>query len=159
MNIEQKLMLDIGCGFSKQPGYIGMDKRAVDGVDIVHDIEEFPWPLEDNSCAVMIASHLIEHIAPQKQIGFMNEAWRIAVPGGLLIIATPYAGSFGWFQDPTHIASWNEATPTYFQAGTPLYNVYKPKPWKIEKLAFDHLTNLEVVFKKDSGNTETEQQD
>lgn len=156
MDIKQKIMLDIGCGHNKQPGYTGMDKRDVEGVDIVHDIETFPWPLEDNSCAVLIASHLVEHIAPQKQIDFMNEAWRVLEPGGIFIIATPYAGSFGWWQDPTHIAAWNEATPHYFQPGSALYNVYKPKPWKIDKLTWDFLTNIEVVFKKD-GDIKKEQ--
>ncbi|MCP4631208.1 MAG: class I SAM-dependent methyltransferase [bacterium] len=146
--ITQKILLDVGCGFNKQPGYTGMDKRPVDGVDIVHDAECFPWPLDDDDCAVIVMSHMIEHIKPWLQIDFMNEAWRILEMGGLLFIATPYATSFGYSQDPTHCSPWNEATVDYFTPGKPLYEVYRPLPWQKQKLAFDKRFSLEVVFKK-----------
>ena len=145
---KQKIRLDVGCGFNKQHGFIGMDKRKVDGVDIVHDVEKFPWPLPDNSCCVIMMSHLVEHIKPWLQIDLMNEAWRVMEVGGLLMIATPYATSFGYFQDPTHCKPWNEATPTYFIKGQPLYEVYKPKPWKGEKIMWDPRATLEVVLRK-----------
>lgn len=149
-----KINLDIGCGFNKNAGFIGMDKRKVEGVDIVHDAEVFPWPLDDESCAVVAASHLVEHIKPWLQIDFMNECWRVLEPGGILAIATPYATSFGYSQDPTHVAPWNEATPTYFIAGQPLYGVYKPKPWAKERIYWDVKFNMEVVLRKISENGE-----
>ena len=31
------IQLDIGCGSNKQKGFVGMDKRDIAGVDIVHD--------------------------------------------------------------------------------------------------------------------------
>lgn len=147
--IKQKVMLDVGCGFNKQKGFVGIDKREIPGiVDIVHNVEVFPWPIKDEECALVFMSHLVEHIAPQLQIDLMNECWRILEVDGVLAITTPYGGSFGWFQDPTHIASWNEATPTYFVPGEPLYNVYKPKPWKIDKLYWNTKFNIECVFRK-----------
>jgi SAM-dependent methyltransferase len=149
--VRQKIMLDVGCGENKQKGYIGMDRRDVKGVDIVHDAEVFPWPLEDESCAVVIMSHLIEHIKPWLRIDVLNECWRILEHDGLLMIATPHAMSFGMSQDPTHIApGWNEATPSYFDPGDPshLYTIYRPKPWKVEKLAYDPRADLEVAFRK-----------
>lgn len=143
-----RIHLDVGCGPNKQHGFIGIDKRNQTGVDIVHDIEKFPWPLEDNSCCTVLLSHLIEHIEGKHHIDLVNEIWRITDMDGLLIISTPYPNSFGWHQDPTHCASWNEATPYYFVPGNPLYNVYKPKPWKIENISFDMNTTLEVAFRK-----------
>lgn len=148
MEIDQRIHLDVGCGENIQPGFVGMDKRALPNVQIVHDIESFPWPLEDESCAVILMSHIIEHIAPNKHIDLLNELWRIMIPDGLLIISTPYPYSFGWHQDPTHIASWNEATPYYFVPGNGLYNVYKPKPWKIDNLTYHVATTLEVGMRK-----------
>ena len=141
-------MLDIGCGFNKNHGFIGMDKREVAGVDIVHDAECLPWPIKDESCAVVAMSHLIEHIKPWLQIDIINECWRVLEMGGILAIATPYATSFGYNQDPTHCTPWNEATPTYFIAGEPLYNVYKPKPWAKERIYWDTKINMEVVLRK-----------
>jgi SAM-dependent methyltransferase len=129
---EQKLKVDIGCGFNKQPGFIGMDKRDVDGVDIVHDIENFPWPLDDESCDIIMMSHIVEHIQPRFQIEMINECWRISAVGGRLAISTPHGRSFGYLQDPTHCAPWVEATVEYFVPGAPLYEVYRPKPWVID---------------------------
>ena len=145
----QKMLLDVGCGGNKQHGFVGMDRRKLDGVDIVHDVIDFPWPIKDDACCTVLLSHLIEHIAPDMHIDLMNEIWRILEPNGLLIISTPYPNSFGWHQDPTHCASWNEATPYYFVPGNALYNVYKPKTWKIEQLTFDMRTTLEVAMRKD----------
>ena len=31
------ILLDIGCGENKNKGFVGMDKRPLEGVDIVHD--------------------------------------------------------------------------------------------------------------------------
>ena len=140
--------LDVGCGFAKQPHFVGMDKRKVPGVDIVHDAERFPWPLPDNICNRILLSHLWEHIKPWLSIDFMNELWRIMKPGCQLLISTPYAGSFGYYQDPTHCNPANEATFTYFDPAYPLYGIYKPKPWKIARNAYQMNSNMEVILEK-----------
>ena len=46
---EQGIQLDIGCGANKQPGFVGIDIRPLDGVDIIHDLEVQPWPLDRKS--------------------------------------------------------------------------------------------------------------
>lgn len=148
MAVNQGIMLDIGCGFNKQEGYIGMDKRDVKGVDIVHDLEVFPWPIEDGSCAVVVASHVVEHIKPWHQIDLMNECWRVLRDGGVLMIAVPHGQSFGYMQDPTHCTPWNRATPEYYDPKYPLYQVYRPKPWTIENMVCDKYTSIEVSFRK-----------
>lgn len=129
------IKLDIGCGFNKQPGFVGIDIREGPGVDIVQDLEKFPWPLPDNSVSLAVASHVVEHIDPHgfTFVNFMNEVWRVLKPGGHFMISTPYAGSQGYFQDPTHCNPCNEITWCYFDPldGSRLYYIYKPKPWKI----------------------------
>jgi ubiquinone/menaquinone biosynthesis C-methylase UbiE len=144
----QKIMLDVGCGPRKQEGWTGMDRREIPGVDVVHDIVDTPWPFDDESCAVVMMSHLIEHIPAWEHFKVVDEVWRVLVPDGLLIVATPYPGSRGWHQDPTHCSSWNEATPYYFVPGTVLYDIYQPLPWKIEKITYDIQTTLEVAMRK-----------
>jgi len=149
----QGIRLDIGCGGNKQPGFVGLDIRALDGVDIVHDIEEIPWPLPDGCVVVALCSHVVEHINPAK-FGFvnvMNEIWRVMKPGGEIVISCPHGSSQGYLQDPTHINALNEQTWTYFdpeahQGG--LYNIYKPKPWKIKMLNWSPAANIEVVLVK-----------
>uniref|UniRef100_A0A7V3JA75 Methyltransferase domain-containing protein n=1 Tax=candidate division CPR3 bacterium TaxID=2268181 RepID=A0A7V3JA75_UNCC3 len=146
----QKIMLDVGCGENKQEGFVGMDRRKVKGVDIVHDAEDFPWPLDDESCAVVSCRHLVEHIKPWLTIQFFDEAWRVLRDGGVMMIVTPYAGSFGFWQDPTHCNGFNEATFAYFDPEHPsgLYYIYKPKPWKVEHLSWSVVGNIEAVLRK-----------
>ena len=46
----ETMNLDIGCSDKKREGFLGMDCRPLGGVDIVHDIENIPWPVGDESC-------------------------------------------------------------------------------------------------------------
>jgi len=62
---DQGCKLDIGCGANKQPGgFVGIDARPLDGVDIVWNLEKFPWPLPDESVSFATAAHILEHITP-----------------------------------------------------------------------------------------------
>ena len=142
--------LDLGCGGNKQPGFVGIDIRKLDGVDIVHDLEKFPYPLPDNCCLNVVASHLIEHIKPWLTIPMFDEIWRILKPGGRFAAATPYAGSPGFWQDPTHCNGFTQVTFQYFDPDYPLYGIYKPKPWRMLKgFPQYHVGgNLEVMMEK-----------
>ena len=145
---KAQLWLDVGCGEFKKPDCVGMDVRRVKGVDVVHDCEVVPWPFAGDTFTRVIMSHLVEHLKPWLIINIMDEVWRILKPGGILMLAMPYAGSFGHWQDPTHIRPWNEATATYFDPDKPLYGIYKPKPWKIEANVWRNDGNLEIVLRK-----------
>lgn len=155
---EQGIKVDIGCGAAKQPGFVGIDIRKLPGVDIVQDLEKFPWPLPDNCASLVMASHVVEHIDPHGGVfmRFMDEVWRILKPGGSFMMALPYAGSHGYFQDPTHCNPCNETTWAYFdplcvdERGqlVGLYNIYKPKPWKIAMNTWSLNGNMEVVLEK-----------
>ncbi len=157
------IRLDIGCGANKQSSaWVGMDKRELPGVDIVHDVNIHPWPLPDNCVMIAVASHLVEHIPPVmiNESGtyfpffeFMNEVWRVMLPDGEFAIAVPHGASPGFLQDPTHCNPCNEATWAYFDplepnTGGMLYKIYKPKPWKIKHLSGDPSANLEIVLVK-----------
>ncbi|MGI9298589.1 MAG: class I SAM-dependent methyltransferase [Gammaproteobacteria bacterium] len=142
------IMLDIGCGGSKNEGWIGIDKRPLSGVDIIHDLEVFPYPLPDECAHIILASHILEHIKPWLSLDIMNELWRIMKPEGQLYIIVPYAGSHGYYQDPTHCNPWNESTLEYFDPDYPLYGIYLPKPWLIHEREFNPKHNLEVRMLK-----------
>jgi len=145
-----QLWLDAGCGHHKTEGAVGMDRRRIEGIDVVHDIEDFPWPFADEMFDRVIMSHVIEHINPKYGVDVIEECWRILKVGGVLLIACPYAGSEGHWQDPTHIKPWNRDTPWYFDPShsSKLYDVYRPKPWQIDANAYHMGGNLEVVMRK-----------
>lgn len=58
------IRLDIGCGSDKLEGHVGIDILPLPGVDIVHNLEQFPWPLPDECCSTAQSMHLVEHITP-----------------------------------------------------------------------------------------------
>lgn len=148
------IKLDLGCGGNKQPGFVGIDMRKLPGVDIVHDLEKTPFPLPDECCLQILASHILEHISPKRFIPLMNELWRIMKVGGQLLISSPYGVSPGFQQDPTHINIMNESTWLYYTPISPfdsnriLYNIYKPKPWRIERNNWNQNGNMEVILEK-----------
>lgn len=145
--------LDIGCGENRQANWIGMDVRALPTVDIVWDAQDIPYPIPDSICFQILLSHLWEHIEPKYRIQLMNELWRIMQPDGQLIISAPYYLSFGATQDPTHYTCPNEWTFLYFTPESPLYKIYKPKPWKVISNNWRPDGNLEVIMEaiKDGG--------
>lgn len=143
----ENIRLNIGCGESTEPGWVGMDRRKVRGVDIVHDIEDLPWPLPDNCTQMALMSHVMEHLNPAIMIDLFDEIWRVLAPMGQLLVAVPYAGSFGAYQDPTHTRpGFNQATFEYFDPTKPLYAVYKPKPYKLIKCDYKVGEFINVVL-------------
>jgi len=147
--------IQLGGGDDPQGGFINIDINKGSTVDIVHDLEKYPWPLPNECADLILASHIIEHINPAKLgfIKFMDEIWRITKPRGQLMVATPYGGSFVYYQDPTHVNPCNEATWSYFDpldhlSKGELYKNYKPKPWKVITIAFKLEGNMEVLLEK-----------
>ena len=127
-----------------------MDKRKLPGVDLVHDLEKFPYPLPSGVCQTIVASHIVEHIKPWFMLDFMDELWRISRVGGQLAISMPYGVSSGFVQDPTHCNACNEVTFQYFDPNYPLYGVYQPKPWMIVRPTpvWSANGNMEVLLEK-----------
>ena len=156
------IRLDIGCGASPQPGFVGMDVRPLSGVDIVHDCNVHPWPLPDGCVLQAVCSHLVEHIPPVAIVDgrtrfpfveFMDEVWRVLRDDGELAIAAPHGSSQGFIQDPTHCNAVNETTWLYFdpledRAQGSLYRIYRPKPWRIKFLSWSPAANVEVILVK-----------
>lgn len=147
--------INLGSGDTPRSGFINVDMVDYPGVDVVWDLEAFPWPFPDNCANLLVASQLVEHINPHKGIfiKFMDEAWRVLGPGGQFMIATPYGGSSAYLQDPSHINPCTDMTWAYFDpldetTGGKLYENYRPKPWKIVANSWYTNGNLEVVLEK-----------
>ena len=94
-------VVDLGCGPKKLQGALGVDTFAYPGVDLVTDLNQFPWPLEDGRFDHIHASHIIEHVADV--VAFLSEVHRIGKPGAKLSIVTPHFSSVNSWVDPTHL--------------------------------------------------------
>lgn len=103
------LALDMGAAHGKPNGYLGVDMR--EGADIVCKLPD-RLPLEDNSVGIIRASDFLEHV-PDK-VAVINELFRVLAPGGILLSRTPSTDGRGAFQDPTHVAFYNENSFWYY---------------------------------------------
>lgn len=106
------LRIDLACGQRKREGFIGVDYVKGKGIDIVHDLEVYPWPFKDNSVDEVNISHYIEHV--RDLVKFMNELHRVMKPSAECSIVAPYYSSIRAWQDPTHVRAISEATFLYF---------------------------------------------
>lgn len=93
-------VLDIGCGSAKHPGAVGLDISADTDADIVHDLDVFPYPIEDASFDQILLQDVIEHVA--QPIKVFEELHRIARPGASIQLRTPHFSSVLAYGDPTH---------------------------------------------------------
>jgi hypothetical protein len=135
---RKSVRLDIACGDHKQAeDWIGLDIRDLPGVDIVLDLEKFPWPLPDSCARAVVMCHFWEHIKPWLTMPFMAELHRVCADGASVMISAPYGVEFRYVQDPTHCNPANEATFTYWDSNLPLWQVYKPPVF--------HLQSFEVM--------------
>ena len=107
------MKLDLGCGENRRPGFLGVDIAPGPEVDIVLDLEKFPWmQFADDSIEEVCSSHYVEHVPDL--IAFMDEVWRVCKDGALVTIVAPYYSSIRATQDPTHKNFISENTWLYF---------------------------------------------
>jgi O-antigen biosynthesis protein len=103
--------LDLGAAHNKPDGYLGVDQYPGDKVDIVADVTQ-GIDLPDSSVGVIRAVDFLEHV-PDK-IALFNELYRLLAHGGMLLSLTPSTDGRGAYQDPTHVAFYNENSFWYF---------------------------------------------
>ncbi len=104
--------LDLACGVNKKENFTGIDRNKEIKPDIIHNLDTYPWPFEDQSCFELHCNHFVEHVHSLNK--FMEECHRILVPKGLLVISAPYYTSFEASMNPDHKRVINEKTFLFF---------------------------------------------
>jgi SAM-dependent methyltransferase len=107
--------LHLGCGHVIKTGWVNLDSAPLPGVDVVHDIEKFPWPFADESFDHIGAFQVLEHV---EYIPVVREAHRILRPGGTFEIAVPHFTSRNNWADPTHKKAFSIRTFEFFVGGS-----------------------------------------
>lgn len=121
-----KVVLDIGCGFRKLPGAIGVEVRqqALDSApsetDVQHDLLNFPYPFPDNFADAIHCSHVMEHLPPTDKV--MEEFYRLLKPGGLLFIECPHYTWCEAYRHWQHCHFFSAASFDYFHETNKVYN-------------------------------------
>jgi hypothetical protein len=117
--VPATLRLDFGCGPHKREGFEGVDSIAFPGVDHVVDLRQ-AWPWADNSVAEAHASHFVEHLTGLERVHFVNELYRVLVPGGTCTVIVPHWASCRAYGDFTH--QWPPVSEFWFY--------YLSKEWR-----------------------------
>ena len=94
------LRLDLGCGFAKPEGYVGLDSLigergltgdgARDGPDVLLDLSAERYPFADGTVEEVRSRHFLEHSVLDH---VFDESHRVLRPGGLFVAIVPYANS------------------------------------------------------------------
>lgn len=107
------IKLDFGAGPNPRDGFEGVDQYQFDGkVTHVMDVKQTPWPWTDSSVEEAHASHFVEHLTGMERVKFVNELYRVLVPGGKCQIIVPHWASCRAYGDPTH--QWPPVSEFWF---------------------------------------------
>jgi SAM-dependent methyltransferase len=126
-------VLDIGCGSAKYPGAVGLDISADTDADVVHDLDVFPYPIEDGSFDQILMQDVIEHVA--QPIRVFEELHRIARPGARIQLRTPHYSSVLAYGDPTHRHYFS--TVAIRSLGEPRFAHYTDVRFRLEHVTLD----------------------
>lgn len=111
------MIIDLGCGASKREGAVGVDIGPFPGVDVIHDLNQRPYPFEDGVAREMFLDNVLEHL--DDVIGTMEELHRIGRPGCRVRVDVPYFRSSGAATDPTHRHFFTPDSFAYFDPAHP----------------------------------------
>lgn len=118
--------LNVGTGswVDPDPEVINLDIHPYPGVQCVWDLDQHPWPFDDDVFTEVRAVQVFEHV--HDPVGFMTESHRVLEPGGLLLIVVPHWQSENSHTDPTHVRHCTERTWDYWCHGTQLHAQFGP---------------------------------
>jgi SAM-dependent methyltransferase len=79
---------------------VGLDISAETDADIVHDLDEVPYPIADDSFDQILLQDVLEHVRDPLRV--FEELHRIGRPGARIQLRTPHFSSLLAYSDPTH---------------------------------------------------------
>lgn len=102
--------LNLGCGTFKKDGFINMDSDVEAAPDLLYNLNNLPYPFNDNSFSLIEANHVLEHL--ENPFDVMKEIYRILRPDGKVIIRVPHFSR--GFTHPSHKRGFDVSFPLYF---------------------------------------------
>lgn len=111
IKVRQKI-LDLGCGDCKTEKAYGIDAVKLKGVNLVYDLNQIPYPFEDNQFERVVMNDILEHL--DKPIDVLREVYRILKPKGTVEIRVLYWNHKYNYSDPQHKHAFTERYFEYF---------------------------------------------
>ena len=129
------MILNIGCGRRPIDDAINHDiRKHAEFVDVTHDLNEYPWPWDDETTDAIYAKDVLEHL--NNLVKSLEECWRILCMGGILYLSAPHYQSEYAHDDPTHRWFLTMKSMDYFIRGTRYekdFGFYSPMRWFLHK--------------------------
>lgn len=97
--MQKSRKLHLGCGTNIKKGYVNLDKVKLKGIDVVHNLDKYPWPFPDDYFDEVYGQDVIEHV--QDLFKAMDEIRRICRKDAVVRIIVPYWHSSAAFY-PNH---------------------------------------------------------
>lgn len=131
--------LNLGCGEFKKAGYVNVDWQPLTKPDVLHNLNSFPYPFDENSFELIEAYHIFEHL--DSPFSVMKELYRILKPGGILRIKVPHFSR--GFTHAEHRRGFDITFPLYFNNNfnkSGFFGVeFQLKQMRLHYIAFFHL--------------------
>ncbi|OGC78638.1 MAG: hypothetical protein A2Z27_00035 [candidate division Zixibacteria bacterium RBG_16_50_21] len=95
-----KRILNAGSGRRKIEGAVNLDLRDYIGADVVHDLNQVPYPFPENYFDEVILSHIVEHL--YDCLKCFREIHRICKSGALVHVVVPHYTDWSYWANPDH---------------------------------------------------------
>ena len=138
MAIPANAALDVGCGRYKLPSAIGVDRYQWQGVDVVHDLDRYPWPFANDVFDRVVCRHSLAHLS--SVVSAMEELYRLSRPGGIIEILTPHFSSDNAFTDVTTRSFFGFRSMDYFCEDRPMKYRYGRCNFRLQEVRISFLS-------------------
>tara|TARA_Y100000768_G_scaffold383444_1_gene365631 strand:- start:740 stop:1297 length:558 start_codon:yes stop_codon:yes gene_type:complete len=139
------MKLNLGSAHKRFEGFTNIDKFDIFNPDILHDLELFPYPIEDNSVDEIKMHHILEHIGRDPDIynKVFKEIYRISSNDAKIDIIVPHPRHDLYLADPTHVRPIT-------RLGLELFDKDLNERWKQSgvansQLALIHNVNFKII--------------
>lgn len=140
--MQNEKILDVGCGDAKVAGAIGMDCVKLPGVDVVHDLTQYPWPFADGTFDKVYLMNIIEHLPNPLRV--FEEVCRVCKVGGEVHVEVVYWNHRHAVSDPQHVTFYNEHTWDFLTGERKGY--YTKARFQIKSLDFIYDSIAKRIF-------------
>ncbi len=152
LNTKSRI-LDIGCGTNKVAGAIGMDVNPRTAADVIHDLDDLPYPFAADSFDEVIGRHVIEHV--KEPLAVMCELHRITRPGGIVRLIAPHWTNPDFATDLTHRNHLNSYSFRNLTEDRAVFDFYtdvrfRQREVRVTLLNLWKLTGLEYLINLDN---------
>ena len=127
MPFNDRKILHIGSGNKYDPRCVNVDLVASTNPDIVHNLDEFPWPLPDDHFEEVWAYDVLEHL--DDLIKVMEEIHRVCCADAIVKVTVPHFSSANAFTDITHRHYFSVNSFNYF-TGDNEFGFYTAKRYR-----------------------------